>query len=370
MRIFLLLFLAGTACLSAQPAAKPEPDVLLFSNGEKLIGHLVRASGADVVFKSDMVGEITVAWSKVKELHAGRPFAVVPKNVKLNQREAAAQIRQGPVSVAGPNLTVAPAAAPPQTMPVADTAQLIDTPTFERTVLHNPGFFEDWGGAVTAGATLVEGTQQSRTFTGGIHLVRAIPAETWMDARNRTSLDLTLATGFLTQPSTPKVKTDILHADLERDQYFPSSRVYAFGQMSFDHNYSQGLDLQQNYGGGIGWTVIKRANETLDVKSSVSYIRQAFTTPGLGEDLVGSTFSEIFSRHFAHGVTFLEQLAAEPTWNDTRASAASGSASLNIPVYKRLTFTTALSDNFLNNPPPGFKKNSFQFTTGLTYTLR
>jgi hypothetical protein len=370
MRIFLLLLLAGTACLPGQPAPKPEPDVLIFSNGEKLIGHLVRASGANVVFKSDMVGEITVAWSKVNELHAAQPFAVVPKNVRLNRREAAAQIKQGPVSVAGPNLTVAPAAAPPQTVPVADTAQLIDTPTFERTVLHNPGFFEDWRGAVTAGAALVEGTQQSRTFTGGIHLIRAIPSENWMDARNRTSLNFSVATGFLRQPNTPNVKTNILHADLERDQYFPSSRVYAFGQMAFDHNYSQGLDLQQNYGGGIGWTVIKRANETLDVKTSVSYVREAFTTPGLDENLVGSSFVEVFSRHFAHGVTFLEQLAAMPTWNDTSASAASGSASLNIPVYKRLTFTTAVSDNFLNNPPPGFKKNSFQFTTGLTYTLR
>jgi hypothetical protein len=41
-----------------------------------------------------------------------------------------------------------------------------------------------------------------------------------------------------------------------------------------------------------------------------------------------------------------------------------------MPVYKRLSLAITALDTFLNDPPPGFKKNSFQFTTGLTYTLR
>ena len=40
-----------------------------------------------------------------------------------------------------------------------------------------------------------------------------------------------------------------------------------------------------------------------------------------------------------------------------------------MPVYKRLSFTVGTIDTFLNDPPPGFKKNSFQFTTGVTYAL-
>ena len=44
-------------------------------------------------------------------------------------------------------------------------------------------------------------------------------------------------------------------------------------------------------------------------------------------------------------------------------------AGLTLPVYKRLSVAVNTLDTFLNNPPPGFKKNSFQFTTGVTYTL-
>ena len=48
--------------------------------------------------------------------------------------------------------------------------------------------------------------------------------------------------------------TNIFHAGLEQDRYI-TPRVYVLGSMAFDHNYAQGLNLQQVYGGGIGWTV-------------------------------------------------------------------------------------------------------------------
>ncbi|MDP9169283.1 MAG: hypothetical protein M3N54_01585 [Acidobacteriota bacterium] len=54
-------------------------DVLIFSNGEKLIGQLQRSNGATVTFKSDMVAEITVDWARVQEIHSTRTFAVIPK---------------------------------------------------------------------------------------------------------------------------------------------------------------------------------------------------------------------------------------------------------------------------------------------------
>jgi len=39
-------------------------------------------------------------------------------------------------------------------------------------------------------------------------------------------------------------------------------------------------------------------------------------------------------------------------------------------VHKRLSLALGSLDTFLNNPPPGFKKNSFQFTASLTYALK
>ncbi len=376
--LLLLPLCLGLRAQTPAAAPKPEPDVLIFTNGEKLVGHLVSSHGGTLTFKSDSLGDVTVDWKKVQELHASETFVVIDKNVKLNRKSDTSKLPTGAVSMTDQKLTVTPAAGAPETVPVADTAHLVDQPAFERAVLHNPGFFEAWNGAVTAGATLVEATQQSRMFTGAFNLVRAIPTENWITARNRTLIDFSASDGLLKQPGSDSIKTNIIHGDIERDEYFSSKNVFAFGRAVFDHNFSQGLDLQQNYGGGIGWTAIKRANTTLDFKASMTYTKQQFaapancTSPCVATDLnlVGASFGQDYSHKFAKGIQFLEQFSVTPEFNQTSAYSATANAAFNVPVYKRLSFSTSLADSFLNNPPPGFKKNSFQLTTGLTYTLK
>jgi hypothetical protein len=352
---------------TAKSEAKPEPDVLVFTDGEKLIGHLIRSTADKVTFKSDMAGEVTVEWKKVQELHTAQRFAVIGKNVKLQHREEDG-IPMGTIAMKDQKIEVSPGGGrPPQTVPVGDTANVIDEPAFQKA-LHRPGFFDDWKGAFTGGASLVEATQDSTTLTGNIALVRAVPTEGWLEPSNRTLVDFSAAYGKVTQPGTPTVKTSILHADAERDEYF-TSRVYGFGQLAYDHNFSQGLDLQQAYGGGLGWTVIKTAAQTLDVKASLDYVSQRFQESASNQNLIGSTIAERYNRTLPHGILFTEQLAANPAWNNTRAYSAVGTAGLTLPVYKRLSLAVTSADTFLNDPPPGFKKNSFQFTTGVTYTL-
>jgi hypothetical protein len=43
---------------------------------------------------------------------------------------------------------------------------------------------------------------------------------------------------------------------------------------------------------------------------------------------------------------------------------------LVMPVFKRLGLTLSSNENFLNDPAAGYKKNSFQFVTAASYTLR
>ena len=85
--------LFGISVLVAQP--KPEPDVLLFTDGERLTGQFVKSSGASLTFKSDALGEITVDWSKVKELQSSVKVAVIPKGVKLRKPSDATEHSPG-----------------------------------------------------------------------------------------------------------------------------------------------------------------------------------------------------------------------------------------------------------------------------------
>jgi hypothetical protein len=87
------------------------------------------------------------------------------------------------------------------------------------------------------------------------------------------------------------------------------------------------------------------------------------------QNLASSVFAEFYALKFAHGIALAQQLSVSPAWTNTHAYSAYGSVGIIFPVYKRFGFTANAIDSFLNNPPPAFKKNSVQFTTGLTYTL-
>jgi hypothetical protein len=354
----------------AQAAAgSAVPDVLVLVDGEKLIGHLEQANGTTLTFKSDLAGEITVDWSKVQELRSLGRYAVIEKGTRIRWQKLPPSVAQGTLTVSAGKLEVQrPAAAPPISLPFSDVQNVVSAEAFERAVESRPGLFSDWKGSATAGVSIVAATENERTYTSSISLARTIPTESWISPSSRTAIDFTSSYGRLTQPGHPSVETSILHAQAERDQYF-SPKLFVFAEANFDHNYAQGLDLQQTYGGGAGWTAIQNAFEELDFKAELTYSRQQFQVASSNQNLVGSIFSESYDRKLVHEVALHEQAGYQPAWNNTAAFAAFGNLTITLPVYKRLGGSVSILDNFLNDPPPGFQKNSFTFTTGATYTL-
>jgi hypothetical protein len=170
-----------------------------------------------------------------------------------------------------------------------------------------------------------------------------------------------------TPPTTTEIKTDLVHFGVEQDENL-SPRMYALEQATFDHNFSQGLTLQQTYSGGIGYSALRSAKQTLDLKATMAYINQKFSA-GPSKSLVGSVFGETYHRNISSTIKFDEQITLIPTYNNTNAYSWNAGAGITMALYKRFNLNVSTLDTFLNDPPPGFKKNSFQFTTGVTYAL-
>jgi hypothetical protein len=361
------------------PAPAPAPDVIFFTNGDQLTGKLLREIDGSVTFHSDIAGDVTVTWDKIKSIKTSQQFAVVQQGQHVTRKTPNGDIAQGAVQVEDDQVKVtAPAGGPSKDIPVKSTQYVIDQDTFNKEVRGKPGFFSGWNGAVTAGAALVEATQNSRNFTGSAALVRAIPSVTWLDPRERTLLDFSAAYGSITQPGTLGTKTNIIHFDAEQDWYV-SPRFYFLADAAFDHDYSQGMSLQQLYGGGAGYTLIKDPKQELDLKFDIHYERQQyFVTPGIvppppltpSKNLIGADFGDTYMLKLPHGLVFNQTAVITPAFNQTNAYSALATAGLTFPVYKRLGFTVGTLDDFLNDPAIGSKKNSFQFTAGVTYTLK
>jgi len=386
--IFSLLFVMSIPLVplaSAADAPKAPPDVLVFSNGDQLSGTFLREIAGTVTFHSDMVGDVNIEWAKIKELRTQTKMAVLNKSVTETSRKGIPPgIPQGTITVASDVVTVHPdnnAAITP--IPVKDATYIVDQTTLNKELGREPGFFTAWNGAVTAGATIVQATQKQYSFNGALALARVIPTVSWLNPRNRTTADFNGSYGKITEnsyisggvfyPSTT-TKTALYHADAERDEYF-TPRVYVLGQVAFDHNFSQGLDLQQIYGGGIGWTAIKSPKQELDLKGTIQYEKQSFinATDGVNQNLIGSTFAAIYFLKLPHGMIFNQEVAYIPAYNNTRAWSVGESNTLSIPAYKNFALSIGTLDSYLNNPGPALPppdRNSFQFTFGVTYAIK
>lgn len=375
---------ASAATKSKDKKPKPSPDTLILVNGDRLSGQILHATGDSISFRSNILGTIEVKWNKIRELKSGTRLVVLRKSVFTRHGKLPESVPHGTLTVADDLITVHPASGvtiPP--IPVKSVEYIVDESTLKKQIAGHPGILSGWNGSLTAGATVVQATQDQYTFSGAASLARVAPTVTWLNTNNRTLIDFSGSFGKITQPAytsggvyspASSSKESIYHAEAERDQYF-SPQFYVLGQTVFDHNYAQLLDLQSIFGAGIGWTVIKRPKQELDLKTTLQYESQTFLDASAGTDqnLIGSTLSANWAVKLPLHVEFTQQVSWIPAYNNPYAYSASETNALTMPFFKRLAFSVGSIDSYLNDPPPASpptKRNSFQFTTGITYTIK
>lgn len=377
--------LAASRCPALEDAARPAPpstpDVLVLSDGDTLHGKLVNEIAGKITFHTDSLGDINIGWDKIKELRTAEPFAVLDKNVKPRHRKQEREIPNGIIHILGDTLTVEGPNAPPP-IPVKNAQYIVDEPVLDKQLNHEPNILSGWNGAATAGATLLKATQNQYTVSGSIGLVRTVPTVNWLTPRHRTSADFSGSYGKITQPGyksgndivpSQVTKTAIYHIDAERDQYV-STRFFALAQVAFDHNFAQDLQLQQVFGAGMGWTIFSNPHHQANLKATMQYEKQQFITGSAtgNQNLVGSTFAADYLLK-CKLFTYTQTLQFLPSYNNPRAYSASETNSVAFPAYKSLAFSLGTIDSYLNNPPtslPPTRRNSFQFTMGLTYAIK
>lgn len=398
LSFWLLFATSPLSALTAAPAAsaakgaaankkkktEPAPDVVIFRNGDRLTGEMLHSDGTSVWFHSAMMGPIQVKWSQIRELRTRTRMVVLRKSVRIRGGKVAESVPQGTLSVQNDEITVhsaSGAALPP--IPVKAVEYIVDEDTLRKQIAGHPGILAGWDGSLTAGATVVQATQDQYTFNGAVSLARVAPTVTWLNTNNRTLIGFTGSFGKIIQPAymsggvyTPpsSSKESIYHADAERDVYFSPS-FYVLGQTVFDHNFAQALDLQAIYGAGIGWTAIKRPKEELDLTTTLQYESQSFlnASAGVDQNLIGSTLNATWGAKLPLNILLKQQVSWIPAYNNTHAYSAGETDSLTLPFFKRLAFTVGSIDSYLNDPPPASpptKQNSFQFTTGITYAIK
>ncbi len=362
----------------------PPKDTLTLSDGEQLIGKMVKVQAGALTFHSDILGDVTVPLAKVKALHAGQ-FAVIEKDQHVTPKTARQQVPVGTIAVENDTVHVSPSGGEQKDLPAKKVNTVVDAASFNKELDDNRSFFHGWTGPLTLGASLVESTNSAQTYTGSIALVRAVPTGNWLPPASKTILNLSgtyglardaliISNSVVVQPASV-TKTDILHGGAEHDMYI-SPKFFALVNASADHNFGSGLQLQQAYGGGLGWSVINNPKSNLDLKGAMQFEQQQFyngSSSRFGtptDNLASAALTETFKRNLAHSIKFNQYLTLTPAFNIAQAYSAVANANLFFPAYKKINFTLSSTDNYLGDPPAGYQRNTFQFTAGISYVVK
>jgi Protein of unknown function, DUF481 len=360
-------------------------DTITFGNGDTLTGKVGKVVYGNVSFHSDELGDLTIPLTKIKKMSTATAFAAGSTTQRLTKKDIAEQLPVGKIELENETLKVMLPQGEVREFPAQNLGFMLDQSAFQRELHNESDFLYGWYGTATLGAAVVKSTNSAQTYTGAVALVRAIPTIAGLPAGSKTILNLSGAYGLAKAPEVVSggdvfqtasvTKTDILHGDLEYDKFFTPT-VFGLVSGSADHNFGNGLQLQQAYGAGVGWGILRSPQNDLAVRIILQYEQQEFyngITSGLGtptENLVSASLGEAWSRTFPHSIKFKEYVTLNPTFNVVRAYSGVAGASFLFPVYKRLNFSVTTTDNYLGDPPQGFLRNTFQFTTGVAYSLK
>ena len=327
-------------------------DQLLLKNGDRLTGTIVKSDGKTVVFKSDLVGEVSVALDSVTNVTSDKTLYVTLADGRtvsgvVTAKDGQAEIRSssGPIVVDRSAITLIRSEAEQQ----AYLATL------------NPGLLQQWTGGADVGFALTRGNSQTTNLALGM----AISRETLHD---KTSL---YAASVYNRETTDDVTRTVANTFRFGARYDRNINRdwFGYGFTDLEHTGLQDLNLRWVLGGGLGYHAIRNERTKLDLLGGLDMSREYFEGVDNDRTSLEAQLGQTLDHQFNPRVSFKEQLFFFPNLSEGGEYRVNFDAALVMDINRRLAWQVTVSDRYLSDPPGGFKQNDLLLTTGLKIKL-
>ena len=345
-RIGLLLVLFALA----SPALA---DQLVLKNGDRLTGTIVKSDGKTIVFKSDLVGEVTIALDNVENITADKPLYLTLTD---------GRVLTGIVTSKNNQFEIKPgtgAAVVVERSAIAVVRSPDEQKAYESTL--NPGWFEQWRGGADLGFALTRGNSSTTNLALGM----AISRET---LRDKTSL---YAASVYNRENTNGISRTVANTFRFGARYDRNINRdwFGYGFTDLEHNGLQDLNLRWVLGGGIGYHAIRNDRTKLDLLGGLDVSREFFEGNDNDRTSLEAQLGQTLDHRLTPRLSLTEQLFFFPNLSNGGDYRINFDAGLVADVTKRIAWQVTLSDRYLSNPPDGAKQNDLLLTTGLKVRL-
>ena len=317
-------------------------DQVTLKNGDRITGKIVKKDGGKLTVKSDLLGEVSMAWDAVTGARSDEPIVVVLPDGKTVT---------GKVETVEGRLQVGDARASLGDVKAMRNAD--EQKAFER--LEAPRWRDLWAGYIDTGFSLARGNARANTLTTAFNAARATRTD-------KTTL-------YFNQIYATARVNDVVSetAEARRGGWAynrnVSSKLFVNLFNDYESDRFQSLDLRFVLGTGLGYSAIKSERTRLDLLGGAAYNREKFftNTRNSAEAYWGDDWTYALS-----GVTsFRQSFRMFNNLSDRGAYRINFDIGTVTTIHKWLGWQVTASDRYLSNPVPGRRKNDLLLSTGL-----
>jgi putative salt-induced outer membrane protein YdiY len=219
----------------------------------------------------------------------------------------------------------------------------------------------EWRSLFTAGASVATGNTDAKSASLGADVIKLTTMDKWsltgsgQYARSDgdTTANRLAGTGLYSRDITPD--------------------WFGFGQLDLLHDAPNDLSLRTSLGGGIGYHVVKKPDQTFDLSAGVAYTMDRYRHRQLIEDEVRSRYNhaelllaEESNNKLTESTRFKQKLTIYPSVSDGDGVRTVFDAGLSVAMTKQLALTATLSHRYDSRPGAGLGKNDTLFVTGVS----
>lgn len=323
--------------LVLSPVGPTRGDEVLFLNGDRLSGKILKATGGKLTIKTDGAGDVVVDMSKVKTFSTDAPVEVGVKS-------------QAPVSAdvgAGPDRYVetAPApGAPPEPVAIADISAINSPPA--------------WTGSLSLNGLLTTGNSDTEQLGFRGSLSKRWPSD-------RLTFAAEYSYGRQEDPRTREKSTTIDYAmALAKYDHFFTKKFYGYLGTKAERDKVAELELRLAPGAGVGYQWFERPTFNLSTEAGLAWVYENYHRTGS---------SEFFGPRLAYSVdwipvqplTLFHKLEYIPSFQDLGGDYLLNiDAGARLAVWKGLFAELRYEFRFDSTPASGRQRTDQRYILG------
>lgn len=377
-----------------------EQMVFQLRNGDRLTGTILTEDERGVTISSPALGKIVIPVAEIERrdrrvAQETTPAAGAPESAPLSPLTASQQRRlseltaryledritpaeyhrqrarilsepeappsaasHGPPAPAAQSPAQSAAATPVQRAPLATTAGR-DAPGDGAGAA---GFFErlrkNVRGNFQAGMDLGFGTKEYQLYTGRLQLNHA-------EKRLRNALDYRVSYGHTDDVLTANEMEGSLKTDFDLGK---RRRIYAYNTAGAGFNEVRKIDLTYHEGLGLGYKLLTRSNLLANLEAGAQYQAYEYANRP-SKEIVSVRFGQEAAWRITPKLMLTQKAQVTPSVEDLADYRLRFDARLSYPLFKNLTLSLNVIDQYDSQPAPGVEPNDLQVQSTVGFSF-